>query len=137
MNLEQLAAQRHLQRASFDFDVADLGVDPQNQAGDFQTGSSVPDAAGESHGPGWIHCRASARTVDSTSITRLAPSPTGVLHLGNARTFLLNWLWARASGARLWMRVEDIDGPRIKAGAEARALEDLRWMGLDIFFSSM
>src|SRR5438045_3400662 len=65
------------------------------------------------------------------SLTRLAPSPTGALHLGNARTFLLTWLWARSAGARVVLRVEDIDGPRVKAGAAAQALDDLRWLGLD------
>src|SRR3954463_7837346 len=63
--------------------------------------------------------------------TRLAPSPTGALHLGNARTFLVTWLWARANEASLVLRMEDIDGPRVKAGAAEQALEDLRWLGLD------
>jgi glutamyl-tRNA synthetase len=63
--------------------------------------------------------------------TRLAPSPTGALHLGNARTFLLTWLWARREGARIVLRVEDIDGPRVKQDATTQALEDLRWLGLD------
>lgn len=62
---------------------------------------------------------------------RLAPSPTGVLHLGNARSFLLAWLDARARGGEILLRVEDLDGPRIRPGAEAAALEDLRWLGLD------
>lgn len=66
-----------------------------------------------------------------TSITRLAPSPTGALHLGNARTFLLNWLLARQNGWRILMRIEDIDGPRIKAGSDTQLLDDLRWLGLD------
>jgi len=64
-------------------------------------------------------------------VGRLAPSPTGVLHLGNARTFLLAWLSVRARGGRILLRVEDIDGPRVKPGAEAAALGDLRWLGLD------
>jgi glutamyl-tRNA synthetase len=64
-------------------------------------------------------------------MTRLAPSPTGALHLGNARTFLLNCLLARRMGWRTLMRVEDIDGPRVKAGAEAEALDDLAWLGLE------
>ncbi|MHC4821551.1 MAG: tRNA glutamyl-Q(34) synthetase GluQRS, partial [Planctomycetota bacterium] len=64
-------------------------------------------------------------------ITRLAPSPTGALHLGNARTFLLNWRWARARGAGLVMRMEDLDGPRVKPGAAERGLEDLAWLGID------
>ena len=62
---------------------------------------------------------------------RLAPSPTGSLHLGNARTFLLAWLSVRARGGTLLLRVEDIDGPRIKPGATVATLEDLRWLGLD------
>jgi glutamyl-tRNA synthetase len=64
-------------------------------------------------------------------ITRLAPSPTGALHLGNARTFLVNWLLARQNGWRIILRIEDIDGPRIKRGADLQAIEDLQWLGLD------
>lgn len=63
--------------------------------------------------------------------TRLAPSPTGALHLGNARSFLLAWLWARARGAACVLRIEDLDGPRVKAGAAEQALADLAWLGLD------
>lgn len=63
--------------------------------------------------------------------TRLAPSPTGALHLGNARTFLLTWLWARTRGAEVVLRVEDLDGPRTKRGAVQEAIDDLRWLGLD------
>lgn len=64
-------------------------------------------------------------------VGRLAPSPTGALHLGNARTFLLAWLSVRARRGTLLLRIEDIDGPRLKTGAEAMAIEDLRWLGLD------
>ncbi|MCS7032818.1 MAG: tRNA glutamyl-Q(34) synthetase GluQRS [Phycisphaerae bacterium] len=64
-------------------------------------------------------------------VTRLAPSPTGALHLGNARTFLVNWLLARQQGWRIVLRIEDLDSPRVKPGAEASVLEDLRWLGLD------
>lgn len=63
-------------------------------------------------------------------VTRLAPSPTGALHLGNARTFLVNHLLAVRGGWRVLMRVEDLDGPRVKPGAAAGALDDLRWLGL-------
>jgi glutamyl-tRNA synthetase len=63
--------------------------------------------------------------------TRLAPSPTGAMHLGNARTFVINWLLARQRGWRMLMRVEDLDGPRTKAGAAERMLDELRWLGLD------
>ncbi|PCJ52816.1 MAG: tRNA glutamyl-Q(34) synthetase GluQRS [Planctomycetota bacterium] len=64
-------------------------------------------------------------------VGRLAPSPTGVLHLGNARSFLLAWLSVRAAGGRLLMRIEDLDGPRIRQGAEKECLLDLEWLGLD------
>jgi glutamyl-tRNA synthetase len=65
------------------------------------------------------------------SITRLAPSPTGALHLGNARTFLVNWLLARQNGWEVHLRIEDLDGPRIKPGAANLLLEDLAYLGLD------
>jgi len=64
-------------------------------------------------------------------IGRLAPSPTGAQHVGNARTFLLAWLSARAQGGKLILRMEDIDSPRIKAGAAQQAIDDLRWLGLN------
>ncbi|MFI5380298.1 MAG: tRNA glutamyl-Q(34) synthetase GluQRS [Tepidisphaerales bacterium] len=63
--------------------------------------------------------------------TRLAPSPTGALHLGNARTFLVNWIMARQRGWRVLLRIEDLDGPRIKRGADRQAIDDLHWLGLD------
>src|SRR6266576_1204900 len=63
--------------------------------------------------------------------TRLAPSPTGALHLGNARTFVVNWALARQRGWRIILRIEDLDGPRIKPGADRQAIEDLQWLGLD------
>jgi glutamyl-tRNA synthetase len=62
---------------------------------------------------------------------RLAPSPTGAQHVGNARTYLIAWLASRAAGGEIVLRVEDLDGPRVKAGAAAQALDDLRWLGLD------
>ncbi len=62
---------------------------------------------------------------------RFAPSPTGELHLGNARTALLSWLWARAEGGGYAIRVEDIDTPRVRPGMAERQLDELRWLGLD------
>ncbi|MFM9066472.1 MAG: tRNA glutamyl-Q(34) synthetase GluQRS [Planctomycetota bacterium] len=62
---------------------------------------------------------------------RLAPSPTGALHLGNARTFLLAWLSLRAQGGTVVLRIEDLDGPRIKPAATQSVIEDLHWLGLD------
>ena len=64
-------------------------------------------------------------------ITRLAPSPTGALHLGNARTFLVNWALARQRGWRIVLRIEDLDGPRIKPGAIEQTIDILAWLGLD------
>jgi glutamyl-tRNA synthetase len=64
-------------------------------------------------------------------VTRLAPSPTGAQHLGNARTYLIAWLLARQAGGRVVLRIEDIDSPRVKPGAADQALADLRWLGLD------
>lgn len=64
-------------------------------------------------------------------IGRLAPSPTGAQHIGNARTYLLAWLWARSQGGKVVLRMEDVDGPRVKPGADAQALVDLKWLGLD------
>jgi glutamyl-tRNA synthetase len=66
----------------------------------------------------------------SERITRLAPSPTGALHLGNARTFLVNWLLARREGWRVLLRIEDLDGPRVKAGSAGELLAELEWLGL-------
>lgn len=62
---------------------------------------------------------------------RYAPSPTGDLHLGNLRTALLAWLFARSSAGNFVLRVEDLDQPRTRPGATERMLEDLRWLALD------
>ena len=64
-------------------------------------------------------------------VGRLAPSPTGALHLGNVRTFTVAWLRARACGGKVILRMEDLDHPRDKPGAAAQALDDLRWLGFD------
>ena len=72
---------------------------------------------------------------DSSSPTpavgRLAPSPTGGLHLGHARTFLIAWLAARSAGGRVILRIEDLDASRVRDDARTSALVDLRWLGLD------
>jgi glutamyl-tRNA synthetase len=62
---------------------------------------------------------------------RFAPSPTGTLHLGGARTALFNWLFARHHGGRLVLRIEDTDRARSTRGFEEAQLEDLAWLGLD------
>ncbi len=62
---------------------------------------------------------------------RFAPSPTGPLHLGNLRTALLAWLFARAAEAAFVIRMDDLDGPRTRPGCCEAILSDLRWLGLD------
>jgi glutamyl-tRNA synthetase len=61
---------------------------------------------------------------------RFAPSPTGQLHVGNARTALFNWLLAKGAGGTFMLRIEDTDLERSSRESEAAILEDLRWMGL-------
>lgn len=73
--------------------------------------------------------QASAFPVPPTG--RLAPSPTGAQHVGNARTYLIAWLAARQADGRVVLRIEDIDSPRVKAGAFEQTCEDLLWLGLD------
>ena len=68
---------------------------------------------------------------ESPVVGRLAPSPTGKLHLGHARTFLLAWWSARKKGGRVVLRMEDLDGPRVRPGMLDAALGDLEWLGLD------
>ena len=64
-------------------------------------------------------------------VGRLAPSPTGALHLGNVRTFMIAWLRARSRGGKVIFRMEDLDHPKDKPGAAAQAVEDLKWLGFD------
>jgi glutamyl-tRNA synthetase len=63
--------------------------------------------------------------------TRFAPSPTGFLHIGGARTALFNWAYARRHGGRFVLRVEDTDRERSTLAAEEALIEGLRWLGLD------
>jgi glutamyl-tRNA synthetase len=62
---------------------------------------------------------------------RFAPSPTGTLHVGNLRTALLAWLFARSAGGRYLVRMEDLDAGRVRAGAAEEQLADLAAIGLD------
>lgn len=83
--------------------------------------------------------RGASRDFDKHDVTspptayrgRFAPSPTGRIHLGTARTALVAWLRARQAGGAFVLRIEDIDGPRVKPGAAEALLDDLRWLGLD------
>ena len=62
---------------------------------------------------------------------RMAPSPTGYFHLGSARTALYNWLWARHTGGKFLLRIEDTDQARYVPGALSNAIDSLRWLRLD------
>jgi len=64
-------------------------------------------------------------------ITRIAPSPTGALHLGNARTFLINWALARQNNWTIVLRIEDLDTPRVKPGVIEQTINTLQWLGID------
>ena len=64
-------------------------------------------------------------------VTRFAPSPTGLLHIGGARTALFNWLFARHHGGRYLLRIEDTDAKRSTPEAKAAILDGLAWLGLD------
>src|SRR5450432_4549147 len=66
-----------------------------------------------------------------TIVTRFAPSPTGYLHVGGARTALFSWLLARHSGGKFLLRIEDTDLARSTEDATTQLLSDLRWLGLN------
>ena len=69
--------------------------------------------------------------MTSDIVTRFAPSPTGYLHIGGARTALFNWLYARGRGGRFLLRIEDTDRERSTPEATAAILQGLTWLGLD------
>jgi glutamyl-tRNA synthetase len=69
--------------------------------------------------------------MSSLLVTRFAPSPTGSLHLGNARTAFFSYLWARKSGGRFILRIEDTDVERSELRFRDALMQDLRWLGLD------
>lgn len=62
--------------------------------------------------------------------TRLAPSPTGALHIGNMSTFVINWAMAKQYGWKVVLRIEDLDGPRKKQGMIEETIDLMRWIGL-------
>jgi len=70
-------------------------------------------------------------TPKSPVRVRFAPSPTGQLHVGNARTAFFNWLFARQSGGTMVLRIEDTDVERSEARYEDQLIADLKWLGLD------
>jgi glutamyl/glutaminyl-tRNA synthetase len=64
-------------------------------------------------------------------VARFAPSPTGYLHVGGARTALFNWLWARRMGGKFILRIEDTDQKRNTPAAVRQVIKDLRWLGIE------
>ena len=68
--------------------------------------------------------------MTDTIVTRFAPSPTGYLHIGGARTALFNWLYARHTGGKMLLRIEDTDRERSTEAATAAILDGLTWLGL-------
>ena len=64
-------------------------------------------------------------------ITRFAPSPTGFLHIGGARTALFNWLFTRHEGGKMLLRIEDTDRERSTTAAVDAIVNGLRWLGID------
>ena len=87
-----------------------------------------------------VHCiaaeekrkaRLSASDTSRPVVTRFAPSPTGYLHIGGARTALFNWLYARHHGGKFLLRIEDTDRARSTQGAIDAILDGMRWLGLD------
>jgi len=64
-------------------------------------------------------------------ITRFAPSPTGMLHIGSARTALFNWLYARHTGGKFLLRIEDTDKARSTQSAIDAIITSMKWLGLD------
>ena len=68
---------------------------------------------------------------DHSVVTRFAPSPTGFLHIGGARTALFNWLFARHHGGKFLLRIEDTDRARSTKEAIDAILDGMRWLGLD------
>jgi len=67
----------------------------------------------------------------SQVVTRIAPSPTGFMHIGTARTALFNWLYARGRNGKFYIRIEDTDQKRSSAEANEVIINGLRWLGLD------
>ena len=69
--------------------------------------------------------------TDTPVVTRIAPSPTGYMHIGTARTALFNWLYARGRGGKFLLRIEDTDKARSTPEATAAILRGMEWLGLD------
>src|SRR3954466_5128148 len=94
-------------------------------------GSASPDGSGVPEKSRFPSYSRSFFGTAGTMTGRFAPSPTGDLHVGNLRTALLAWLFARSAGGRFLMRMEDLDTGRVRPGIEERQLADLAALGID------
>src|SRR5712692_7763835 len=92
-----------------------------NRADDGSEAASAPNHDGDSE---WRPLIVSVRV-------RIAPSPTGMAHIGTARTVLFNWLFARQRGGAFVIRIEDTDRERLVPGAVESLIDSMRWLGLD------
>ena len=86
---------------------------------------------GPAQAPAAVLAAPSASMPDRPVVTRIAPSPTGMMHIGTARTALYNWLYARHTGGKFLLRIEDTDRERSTAEAVQVIFEGLKWLGLD------
>src|SRR5712691_10592894 len=77
------------------------------------------------------HCLYPTSVMTDSVVTRFAPSPTGFLHIGGARTALFNWLYARRRGGKMLLRIEDTDRERSTQAAIDAILDGLTWLGID------
>ena len=92
----------------------------------------IRQAAVLHHAKQEVHLIESIPMTSSTGVvTRFAPSPTGYLHIGGARTALFNWLYAKHTGGRFLLRIEDTDRVRSTEAAIAALIDGLTWLGLD------
>src|ERR671927_1266814 len=92
-----------------------------------------PEAGAACYAPPSLGIPPSSRrkaAMSSPVVTRFAPSPTGFLHIGGARTALFNWLFARRHGGRMLLRIEDTDRERSTKAAIDAIIDGLAWLGL-------
>ena len=107
----------------FRFDDPDVGIQWPTDSSSCTPSATTPR-----------RCSPTSRTTSRSSLNsdgRFAPSPTGTLHLGNLRTALLAWLFARSADARFIVRIEDLDGGRVRPGVAEQQLADMAALGLD------
>src|SRR3954451_12625901 len=106
--------------------------DPANVRPSFETRpiSAVTRVFDALRGAPQDEARVDLPLMSDQIVTRFAPSPTGFLHIGGARTALFNWLYARGRGGKFLLRIEDTDRARSTEPAIAAIFDGLNWLGL-------